>query len=94
MRRSGVRIPLPPQISRQRNSNIYPGDENLVRPAGREAQGLEQSSQTGAGAKRWINPFASTFSIFTRKHDTFSLVAYYGFATFSTIRRRDQTNQI
>src|SRR4051812_46808480 len=42
MRRSGVRIPLPPPISRRRNSYSSSGDENAVRLVGRVyAQGLK-----------------------------------------------------
>ena len=32
------------------------GDENLVRPVGREAQGQKRSSFTGAKAQLWIIP--------------------------------------
>jgi hypothetical protein len=56
MRRSGVRIPLPPEIRVCEIQIFFIGDENLVRPVGRGAQGYKRSSKAGANAKRWIIP--------------------------------------
>src|ERR1700741_3627163 len=49
MRRSGVRIPLPPPISLQRNSKRFPGDE-------------ERSSTGGARQRRVLIPLSRDHS--------------------------------